>query len=83
MVALLYILLISHIVISIYFILKISNTNLLTAKQKTLNIILLLLLPFFWATLVFYLLKKQQGSHEVAIKNDSSNNGFYESGIAD
>jgi mannose/fructose/N-acetylgalactosamine-specific phosphotransferase system component IID len=82
MIALLYILLITHIIISIYFVLKISKANILTGKQKTLNIIMLLLLPFLWATLIYYLLKKQPGLHEVATKNDSSNN-YYESGIAD
>lgn len=82
MTGLLYILLIVHIIISIYFIFKISKTNILTGKQKILNIIILLLLPFLWATLIFYLLKRLPGSHEVAMKNDSSSNGFYESGIA-
>ena len=77
-----YILCVLHLAISIYFILKISKTNILTAKQKKLNIIMLLLLPFFWATLIFYLLKSQPGSHEVAGKNNSSSSGFYESGIA-
>lgn len=82
MIALLYILLVSHVIISVYFIFKISNTNILTGKQKILNIIILLLLPFIWAILIFYLLKRLPGSHEIAIKNDFSNNGFYESGIA-
>jgi hypothetical protein len=82
MIALRYILLITHIIVSIYFILKISKTDILTGKQKKLNIIMLVLFPFFWATLIFYLLKKQPGSHEIAVKNNSSTNGFHESGIA-
>ncbi len=82
MTGLLYILLIVHFIISIYFIFKVSKTNILTAKQKTQNIILLLLIPVFWATLIFYLLKNQPGWHEVAKKNDASGNGFHESGIA-
>jgi hypothetical protein len=80
--ALLYILLIAYVIISIYFVFKISKANILTGKQKILNVIMLVVLPFFWATLVFYLLKNQPGSHEVATKNNSSSNGFYESGIA-
>jgi len=71
-----------YLLISTLFISKIRKTNILNAKQKALNTALVLLLPFFWPVVIHYLLKKQPGSYEIPIKNDSSGNGFYESGIA-
>ncbi len=72
-------LLITHLVLALYFSVLLTKTGLLTTTQKRVNISLLLIVPFIWPVLIHYLLKRQPGSHEIAVKNDLSTNGYYES----
>lgn len=48
-----------YALVSVYIVVRIVKTTILTLRQKRVNIVLSVLLPFFWPALVFYMLKRE------------------------
>jgi hypothetical protein len=67
-----------HVLISIYTVISLAETALLTKSQKRLNMWLTTLVPFIWALVVYYFLKREPDFSDRENTPPSSNN-FYES----
>ena len=55
-------LLVGHLAVATFVIVKTVKTDEFSKKQKVVNVILIILIPFVWALLVYYLLKPEPGS---------------------
>ncbi len=74
-------LLMTHVVLSLVATRVISKSNILTRRQKWINLFLVWTIPFVWFLVIRTLHKKIPGSFEIPTKNDVSSNNFYESGL--
>jgi len=73
-------LLLIHLLLAAFSIVKTFKTTLLSKNQKIYNTILIIVVPFIWSILIYYILRSEPLSYEIEEKNDVSSNNFYESG---
>ena len=68
-----------HVALGIYAVIRVCKTPELTSKQKFMNILLIILIPIIWSVLMYYMFKKLPESYQMDPEDKYIQNDFYES----